>query len=518
MHNSLTPTGKPMQYFFYTLLLFVGIISTTPVTEAVPPPDFLFNVGTSIVQTFSVVTVFLSAIVISGWQFLKVYFQKIKHKKAVWVGLALVVVAIAFTSAYYYQQYAQEQAYKQWVAESKMAEQGQTNDQNSLDKLIIEKGTTASVSSTQQGVLGGTQQTQQSETTNQTDATPEDENTQFIKNYYNNIATGNLEEAYEVSKKSVSLATFKGWYKNVTDVELANLKAINSDTYSMKVTLAENNKPQSYAVLVTLGKTKEGQLRIIASESRTLVIPKDLANTSVKNPPEDNSTAENLSFYAANKTKKIIVSNDELKEIMKTNSNIYVLDAREDEEYEIGNFPNSHHIRFADLIAGEWIQLPTDKEVYVFCWSGMRGKEVAEFLRTKKIVSRYVENGASGWFAAGGKWNGGISFSDKHPEERYQKLFTKDEVSTQISKGTIIVDSRPKSSFTKNHIDNSINIPVIYTPSSQLNSLLSKVPAGTSVITVCDDFISCFDAKVTGIKLEKTGHTFLGRYNKPWEF
>jgi len=34
---------------------------------------------------------------------------------------------------------------------------------------------------------------------------------------------------------------------------------------------------------------------------------------------------------------------------------------------------------------------------------------------------------------------------------------------------------------------------------------------------VCDSFVNCFDAVLTGTELERRGHIFLGRYNSPWE-
>ncbi len=97
-----------------------------------------------------------------------------------------------------------------------------------------------------------------------------------------------------------------------------------------------------------------------------------------------------------------------------------MLDAREDEEFAIGNYPGSHHLRFADIKAGEWIQLPTDQIIYVLCWSGIRGKEVADFLRSKKILARYVERGADGWVSFGGKWLGEIKFRSVYKQDQYK--------------------------------------------------------------------------------------------------
>jgi rhodanese-related sulfurtransferase len=282
--------------------------------------------------------------------------------------------------------------------------------------------------------------------------------------------------------------------------------------------MTQDNIMTVYGVLMTLSEDSNNNIRIANSQVRTLSTQKINPAVTISTKTLEGSKATDETFYPQNQNLPLEINNADFQKILDSGTPIFVLDAREDEEFEIGSFPGSTHLRSADLVAGKWIELPTDRTIYVFCWSGMRGKEVAEFLRTKKIVARYIENGASDWVNNGGTWNGGISFKSKYGEERYQKLFTLEEVKKQITSGTAIVDSRPKSKFDRHHIEGSINIPVIYTPGSELENVLAQVPAGKPVITVCDDFISCFDAKVTGIKLEKRNHEFLGRYNKPWEY
>lgn len=344
-----------MKTYFRTVLFLAALLTGSGLALAVPPPDFLFNVGSQVVQIFAIVVLFLSALIGSMSQFLKVYFIKIKHKKLIWAGIGLLVVAIAFGFAYGYQQREQDLAYKHWLAESSQQNLNFSQEQNANSKIA-------------------------------------------------------------------------------------------------------NGTPLS-------------------------------------------------------------LSNQEFKDdIQNAKDNIFVLDAREDEEYNLGHFPNSNHVRFADLVAGEWKNLPKAQVIYVFCWSGIRGKEVAEFLRSKNLVARYLEKGADGWVSFGGAWEGEIKFSSKYSAENYKKLFTLEEVKQQIDKGVVIVDSRPAEKYKKLHLPGSINIPIIYTPASKIEELFGQIALGKAVITVCDDFVSCFDAKITGVKAEARGHQFLGRYNKPWEY
>lgn len=225
-------------------------------------------------------------------------------------------------------------------------------------------------------------------------------------------------------------------------------------------------------------------------------------------PPEEPSL--NLSLIP------IVISNEEFEGI--DTSSVYILDAREDEEYALGHYPGSRHIRLADLLNGEHDQLPKNREVIVICWSGMRGQQVAEFLRTKGIASRYVEDGASGWVEYGGLWDGEISFSKYYSEDRYKKTFTTSEVRNLVSEGVLLIDARDENRFAEAGLAGSTNISAMFTPSDELEEKLGSVPEGSTVITVCDDYLSCFDAKIVGVKLERYGHTFLGRYSLPHEY
>jgi len=248
---------------------------------------------------------------------------------------------------------------------------------------------------------------------------------------------------------------------------------------------------------------------ITSSEPKTN-LPINSTNTSL------NSNLQQ--FFKDNQSTPLLISNSDFKAILSSKqSKPYILDAREDEEYEIGHFPEVAHIRMADLFESRWVELPKDKPIYVFCWSGIRGKEVAEFLRSKQVLGIYFEDGASGWFKDKGDWIGDIAFKSKYFDERYSIVFKKDDILQFQKQNVILVDSRKSEKYNKKHIKGSINLPTLYTPTADLDKIISQIPKGSKVVTVCDEYVNCFDARITGIKLEKAGMIFLGRYNQPWE-
>ncbi|HSI20593.1 MAG TPA: rhodanese-like domain-containing protein [Verrucomicrobiae bacterium] len=256
----------------------------------------------------------------------------------------------------------------------------------------------------------------------------------------------------------------------------------------------------------------------VAQSSQVEAIEVEEESPSPSPSPSTTPSPEDTSFFESQRQLPLSVSNLEFSDILATKTP-FVLDAREDEEHRYGSFPGSTHIRFADIKAGAWQQLPKDRAVYVLCWSGIRGKEVAEFLFFHNIAARYLEKGADGWVSSGGTWNGEIKFEKAHPEERFRLVLTTDQLESALKDEVVIVDSRPKATYTKWHIPGSVSLPIIYTPTSEMSQAFAQIPLGSKVITVCDDFVSCFDARLVGLKAEEDRQaTFLGRYAKPWEY
>ncbi|PIR66480.1 MAG: hypothetical protein COU51_03715 [Parcubacteria group bacterium CG10_big_fil_rev_8_21_14_0_10_36_14] len=537
--------------------LLIGHFFIFPETaHAVIPPDFIFNIGTQIVQFFSIIAIFATAILGTFFQFFKTRYYAVKHKKTVLSLTILTIIVVSLVSSYFYATYKQKTEYQKWLEESQRYSQNQntnldTDNDGLTDLEETDLGTDPNNPDTDNdgysdgdevkngynpngpGKLGenvvnedennqlniGAESNKNIDTSTKkfiSNVNLNDSSSRFISEYYGNIANGNLEQAYEMSKKTVSFETFKGWYLKTSKITLDKLVRIDEKKSSIELTLYEDGTFTRYGVLMTLTLQSEIPVRVEKSEVKILAQGLiDNQNVSV----DENKTAQEYDFFTKNENTNILVTNQDFKNITGSQQSDYiVLDARENIEYENGYFPGSLHIRFADLKAGRWIELPKDKPVYVICWSGIRGKEVAEFLRTKKIVSSYLENGANGWVEFGGKWIGEIKFGEKYTDSKYQIVFSTDDVKKKVTEGVILVDTREPYKYNQSHIEGSVNIPIMYTPTINLEKTFSQVLANSKVITVCDGYVNCFDAKITGVELERRGHQFLGRYNKPWEY
>lgn len=495
-----------MRVFWQIILASWIVVIGIQRAAAIPPPDFIFAVGSQLGLIFSIAVIFLSSILGATATLARSFFSRIKHKKLFWSVVAIVVIAVSLGAGMYADNLWQAQRYTEWIQES--AKNAGSEGINQQELMALDPTIASNISST-----ASSSSLAESDSTVSSIA-QDDPNTLFLKQYYRNIGSGRLQEAYEVSKKSVPFETFKQWYANVTDVTVDSVEAIRENVYSVVATVLEGKEQTRYSVLMTLKQSDDG--KTVIAQSTVKVVPSDDAPPT-KSPSFEGVTTDQGVSEERLQTLVESVNDKEFANILATGQP-FVLDAREDEEFETGRFPGSLHIRFADLLAGEWVSLPNDREVYVFCWSGIRGKEVTDFLRGKNVLARYIEGGADRWVKDGGTWEGGIKFSSTYTDERYQIVYSTDQVKTYQKDGVVLVDSRPQSKYEKSHIPGSINIPIIYTPTIRMDEVLSQVPPASTVITVCDDFVSCFDAKVTGVKLEKRGHTFLGRYNKPWEY
>ena len=470
-------------------LLFLFVIGyaivSAPATRAVPPPDFIFAITSQAGPAFAFIVILLSTLAAGIRQLLVPYFFALRKNKWIAIPVFVGIVGVGIFGAFKFDAWRQDNAYKAWLANSAVhadpdAPAVTTGDVDLLspnDKPIDEEPRS------------------------------EDKGGRFIRSYYADIGSGRLAQAYEVSKKTVPFETFQSWYAHTTGVTVDSLQPISEGRYSLALTLMDGDVTTRYAVLMTIVGNEASGYRVADSSVRVIT-----ASGGEAGKPEGGAAVPETPPVAV----PLAVSNEELS-AAGSRGNALVLDAREDEENAYGRLPGSRHHRFADLVAGDWIQLPTDRTVYVLCWSGIRGKEVAEFLRGKGVAARYLEEGASGWVAAGGAWEGKISFLDVYTEERYRIVLTKEAVKEAVAAGAVLVDSRPTAAFAKGHVPGSYSVPIIYTPTAKMAETLGAVPKGAPVITVCDDFVSCFDAKIGGVKLEKEGHVFLGRFATPWE-
>jgi rhodanese-related sulfurtransferase len=78
----------------------------------------------------------------------------------------------------------------------------------------------------------------------------------------------------------------------------------------------------------------------------------------------------------------------------------FLLDVREDVEWQEGHAPTAVHIPMYD-VPPRLAELPTDQPIAVICHVGARSAQVAHWLRTQGYDAHNVEGGMEAWAAVG---------------------------------------------------------------------------------------------------------------------
>lgn len=81
-------------------------------------------------------------------------------------------------------------------------------------------------------------------------------------------------------------------------------------------------------------------------------------------------------------------------------ANGYLLDVREDEEWQAGHAPDAVHLPLSELMARAE-EVPAGRDVYVICRSGARSEQAASYLNQLGRTSMNVVGGMISWQAAG---------------------------------------------------------------------------------------------------------------------
>src|SRR6478609_5588031 len=79
---------------------------------------------------------------------------------------------------------------------------------------------------------------------------------------------------------------------------------------------------------------------------------------------------------------------------------VWLLDVREDHEWEAGHAPAAHHIPLSQLGARQ-DELPEDEQILVICHSGYRSRMATDALNGANYAAANVAGGMSAWETGG---------------------------------------------------------------------------------------------------------------------
>lgn len=207
------------------------------------------------------------------------------------------------------------------------------------------------------------------------------------------------------------------------------------------------------------------------------------------------------------------------------NSRPFLVDVREPEEIEMGHIEGVSKIRYPDLKNDPGLHPGKNIPTVLLCFSGNRSSELCRKLSEDGYDCRFLIGGYKNWISEKYpmRYPNGKAVDDLRglPDFPNKKtLLDTPEVHELVSEDkAVFVDVRPEEWFKYDHLPSAINIPIRWLQSGDLEVAIdTRIEPDRPVIIACYEERSSFYAKVLGLKLQRKGRKFLGRYTVPGEY
>ncbi|MDH3599777.1 MAG: PEP-utilizing enzyme [Candidatus Tectomicrobia bacterium] len=200
-----------------------------------------------------------------------------------------------------------------------------------------------------------------------------------------------------------------------------------------------------------------------------------------------------------------------------------LIDVRETEETEAAMIAGAWHRRYPDLMANRQGLTIPGRHTILLCFSGNRSSELCDRFAQDNIPCQFMIGGYEKWLAEGRALDTAARSTQalRHlPDFRHDdSLLDTPEVDKLVNQHhALFVDVRYPGDFAKGHLPDAINIPLRKMPSQEMWDALRRLPKTRPIIAPCYDKRSCFYALVLGLRLDRLGYDFRGRYTVPHEF
>ena len=216
------------------------------------------------------------------------------------------------------------------------------------------------------------------------------------------------------------------------------------------------------------------------------------------------------------------ISTETLAEWLEDDIPLNIIDVREDEEFETGAIEGASHIRYPDVLASTSL-LPENTRTLLVCYSGNRSSELCGELTRQGQECNFMMGGYEKWLTESRPLSSDIDISKEDlrqlPDfQNKDVLLDTPEVHQLVAEqGAQFIDVRYPEDFAKGHLPDATNITMRALSSTDLAEKISTLP-DVPYIAACYDKRSCFYSQLIGLRLERAGLDFLGRYTVPHEY
>ena len=201
---------------------------------------------------------------------------------------------------------------------------------------------------------------------------------------------------------------------------------------------------------------------------------------------------------------------------------INIIDVRENEEFEVGAIEGAAHLRYPDVLAQSSL-IPEGSNTLFLCYSGNRSSELCtEFTKQGKSCN-FMMGGYEKWMTESRPMSSKFELSIEElralPDFKNKDtlLDTPDVHELVQNEQAEFIDLRYPADFGKGHLPGAHNITMRALTSATLAERIKALP-DKPLIAACYDKRSCFFSQLIGLRLERAGKDYRGRYTVPHEY
>lgn len=100
-------------------------------------------------------------------------------------------------------------------------------------------------------------------------------------------------------------------------------------------------------------------------------------------------------YFAEKPDNSYMIAQADLVEKVLANEDIFIIDMRSADDYAAGHIKGAVNITFSSMMADNLLNIPTDKEVFIYCYSGQTAGQAVATLNVAGIPARSVKYGWS---------------------------------------------------------------------------------------------------------------------------
>ncbi|MFK7995034.1 MAG: PEP/pyruvate-binding domain-containing protein [Granulosicoccus sp.] len=216
------------------------------------------------------------------------------------------------------------------------------------------------------------------------------------------------------------------------------------------------------------------------------------------------------------------VSTETLAEWLDTGVPVNIIDVRENEEFETGAIEGAAHLRYPDVLSRASL-FPDNTKTLLLCYSGNRSSELCGELTKQGKQCNFMMGGYEKWLTESRPLSSSVDLTmddlRQLPDFKNKDLLldTPDVHKLVQEEGAGFLDVRYPNDFVKGHLPGAVNITMRALSSAALAERITSLE-DKPYIAACYDKRSCFYGQLIGLRLERAGLDFRGRYTVPHEY